>query len=57
MRETGLYTTIGNIRYFIPHPLPPAHPPLALTDDIITLYGQASFALGVLNEIGQQLPG
>jgi len=57
MRETGLYTTIGNIRYFIPHPLPPAHPPLALTDDIITLYGQASFALGVLNAIGQQLPG
>lgn len=56
MRETGTYQTLGSLRYFIPHPLPPADPPLKLTGEILALYGETSFALGQLNEMGQRLP-
>ena len=56
MRETGLYQTIGELRYFIPHSLPPHHPPFELTPEIASLYGEASFRLGQLNEMSQRLP-
>ncbi|MEI8295236.1 MAG: Fic family protein [Alphaproteobacteria bacterium] len=56
MRETGIYQTLGNLTYFIPHPLPPANPPLVLTAEILSLYGEASFALGQLNEMSTRLP-
>ena len=42
MRKTGNYY-LGS---FIPNPLPPASPPLELNTSIISLYGEANFALG-----------
>ena len=56
MRETGIYQKLGSLNYFIPHNLPPASPPLELTSEIMNLYGEASFALGQLNEMGTKLP-
>jgi Fic family protein len=56
MRNTGTYQALGDLSYFIPYPLPPINPPLELTTDIITLYGEASFALGRLNEMSLRLP-
>ena len=56
MRETGTYQTLADLRYFIPHPLPPAQPPLALQGEVISLYGEASMALGQLNEMCLKIP-
>lgn len=56
MRETGTYQTLGELRYFVPHPLPPAQPSLELNAEIMSLYGEASFRLGQLNEMSQRLP-
>lgn len=56
MRETGIYQQIGDLRYFLPYPLPPTNPPFNMNSEILTLYGEASFALGQLNEMGQRLP-
>ncbi len=56
MRETGTYQTLGDLRYFIPHPLPPAQPPLDLQGEVISLYGEASMALGQLNEMCLKIP-
>jgi Fic family protein len=55
MRDIGTYQTLGDLRYFIPHPLPPSHPPLELNSEIMSLYGEASFTLGQLNEMSQRL--
>jgi Fic family protein len=55
MRETGTYQKWGNMDYFIPHPLPP-NPALQMDAEMVTLYGEASFALGQLNEMSQRLP-
>ncbi|MES2211770.1 MAG: Fic family protein [Pseudomonadota bacterium] len=49
MRETGVYQVLGDLQYFVPHPLPPSNPPLTLTPDLMQKYGEASFALGQLN--------
>lgn len=56
MRQTGKYQILGDLRYFIPDPLPPANPSLELTPEIMTLFGEASFVLGQLNEMCQKLP-
>ena len=56
MRETGLYQTLGELSYFIPHSLPPSNPPLELNSEIMALYGEASFRLGQLNEMSKRLP-
>lgn len=56
MRETGTYQILGELGYFIPHPLPPVNPSLELTPEIMSLYGEASFALGQLNEMCLRLP-
>jgi Fic family protein len=56
MRETGTYQTLGDLSYFIPHSLPPSNPPLELNAEIISLYGEASFILGQLNEMCLRLP-
>jgi len=56
MRESGIYETLGNLRHFIPHPLPPHNPSLTLTSEIMNLYGEASFQLGQLNEMTKRLP-
>lgn len=56
MRESGTYQQLGDLKYFIPHPLPPVNPPLEFNAEIMSLYGEASFALGQLNEMSQRLP-
>jgi len=56
MRETGTYQKLGNVNYFIPHPLPPIAPPLELSTELLSLYGEANFALGQLNEVCQKIP-
>jgi len=56
MRKTGVYQKLGDVNYFIPSPLPPSNPPFEITAEIISLYGQASFALGQLNEMSMRLP-
>lgn len=56
MRQTGMYRTLGDLSYFIPYPLPPTNPPLELSPAIMTLFGEASFALGQLNEMTLRLP-
>lgn len=54
MRETGIYQ--GDLSYFIPYPLPPKNPALELNAEIMSLYGECSFALGQLNEMCLRLP-
>lgn len=56
MRKTGTYQVFGTLKHFIPDPLPPSNPPLNLGPEIMALYGEASFFLGQLNEIGLRLP-
>jgi len=56
MRKTGMYSTLGDLNYFIPNALPPSNPPLEMNNEIISLYGEASFALGQLNEMSKRLP-
>lgn len=56
MREVGIYQKLGDLNYFIPHDLPPSNPPFALNSEIMSLYGEASFALGQLNEMSLRLP-
>lgn len=56
MRETGIYKKLGEVEYFVPHNLPPENPKLQLDSKLIELYGEASFALGNLNEISSRLP-
>jgi Fic family protein len=56
MRKTGHYQILGDTHYFIPNPLPPENPPLDLNPQIMSLYGQASFALGELNAMSVKLP-
>jgi Fic family protein len=56
MRQTGIYQKLGEVSYFMPHPLPPINPSLAISPEMMSLYGDASFALGQLNEMAQRLP-
>lgn len=56
MRKTGTYQKLGDLNYFIPAPLPPTNSPLEINAEIMKLYGEASFALGQLNEMSQRLP-
>lgn len=52
----GEYHILGDLNYFIPYPLPPNNPPFELNIEIMALYGEASFALGQLNEMSSRLP-
>lgn len=56
VRKTGTYQKLGELNYFLPYSLPPSDPILELNIEIMTLYGEASFALGQLGEMGQRLP-
>jgi Fic family protein len=52
MRNTGNYY----LNSFIPNPLPPKNPSLILNEEILKLFGEASFELGNLNNIAKGLP-
>lgn len=56
MRKTGFYQLLGGLDYFIPDSLPPINPSLELSPEILTLYGEATFALGQLNGMSSKLP-
>lgn len=56
MRTTGIYKSLGNIKFFIPDPLPPQNPPLQLDLEIMKLHGQAMQQLGELNEMTRRVP-
>jgi hypothetical protein len=51
MRETGFYKSLGGIRYFIPHELPPKNPKFELNSGLMLLYGEANFALGQFSQL------
>jgi Fic family protein len=59
-RETGIYrlTAAGDeqVRAFIPHPLPPAHPPLVLDERLWRLLPDAMAAIGRLGVAGAMVP-
>ena len=56
MRKTGTYETLGNLNYFIPDALPPAHPPLMMTPEISELYHEAMKSIEKLHAISKQIP-
>ena len=56
MRTTGIYRALGGLNYFTAYKLPPRSPSLQLTPDLVSLYGEASHALGQLKEMGARLP-
>ena len=56
IRETGTYRALGELNHFIPDALPPNAPAFVLDGQLINLYGEASFALGQLNEMSARLP-
>lgn len=59
-RTTGTYrvTTAGNeeVRAFVPVPLPPANPPLALDESLMALHAEAVAAVGKLSVAGAMVP-
>ncbi len=59
-RQTGTYRTTSaggeNVAAFIPHPLPPAEPPLRLDDRLAGLLSEANTALGQLAVAGAMVP-
>lgn len=56
MRNVGHYEQIGDLRYFIPDPLPPKEPFLTLSEGVAILYGEAMNELGRMNEVANTLP-
>lgn len=60
-RRTGkdiATTTIGGetVRAFVPFPLPPARPPLALAEEVLALHAQALLAIEKLLVVGAMVP-
>ncbi|HED53830.1 MAG TPA: Fic family protein, partial [Phycisphaerales bacterium] len=59
-RQTGTYrtsTTLGEtVRAFVPHPLPPADPPLAIDGDLAERHAAALAAMGRLRVAGAMVP-
>jgi len=59
-RETGAYrtsTTHGEtVRAFVPHPLPPAAPPLAIEGELAERHAAAEAAIGRLRVAGAMVP-
>jgi Fic family protein len=56
MRQTGNYQSVGSIRFFVPLPLPPSHPPLEIKGELAIAYGEAMAHLGELNEMSYRVP-
>ena len=55
-REAGVYQVLGDLKYFVPHCLPPTNPTFELNPEMLALYGEVIFGLGQLNEMGKKLP-
>jgi Fic family protein len=55
-RRTGIYEKLSTLDYFIPDPLPPVHPSLALEGELLDLYSAALYQLAQLNEVTNRLP-
>lgn len=55
-RQTGTYSILGEIHYFIPFPLPPQNPPFELSSEIMSWYGKANAAITLLNDMSKKLP-
>lgn len=59
-RITGIYRTANlgeeTVRSFIPHPLPPNHPPLVLDETLQALLAAANTAVGRLAVAGKMVP-
>jgi hypothetical protein len=59
-RETGTYRIARaggeEVRCFVPHPLPPAVPPLTLDEQQQTLLAEATRSLGRLSVAGTMVP-
>ncbi len=59
-RITGIYRQISvggeSVRAFIPHPLPPSEPPLAIEGRLAELHARAVGALGRLEVAGTMVP-
>ena len=59
-RETGTYrtsTTHGEtVKAFVPHPLPPADPPLAVEGDLAERHAAAAAAISLLRVAGAMVP-
>lgn len=59
-RKTGTYrvTNVGGeeVRSFIPHPLPPAEPPLLLDESLQSLLASANAAVAQLSVAGKMVP-
>ena len=59
-RQTGIYrTTVAggeSVQAFLPHPLPPANPPLVLDEQLAGLLSDATAALGRLKVAGAMVP-
>ena len=56
MRITGFYELLGQIKYFIPFPLPPKDPDLQMDESITNVHGQAMLQLGKLEEMAKNIP-
>ena len=59
-RVTGKYRTTGvgeeKVKAFIPHPLPPANPPLVIDGELAALHAEALAAVGRLNVAAALVP-
>ena len=59
-RTTGKYqtTVVGSekVKAFIPHPLPPANPPLLIEGELAVLHAEATAAVGRLAVAGTMVP-
>lgn len=56
IRKSGQYETLGSLQFFIPYPLPPAHPPLQLSAATQELYQQALENIERLNTASNETP-
>ena len=60
MRTTGRYQTSHtggeSVRAFVPHPLPPRQPPLAIDGDLARRHAEAVVAVGRLDVAGAMVP-
>lgn len=55
MRRSGTYEFIGDVKFFIPKPLPPKEPLFKMDSQTISLYGEVMLHLGKLNEMTYRL--